>query len=140
MARIALCAVVLLGGSLYPVLRPQPWRLASERQAIMDIARKHSKLHLMKLEKLDPQQMAAACRRIDYGNPPKSEWGLLLEIKFHADDVRSLTSLRRELKSHPLLAKSFALIISLPCVWRIEEPGEDPAIVEAELLFVPEGR
>jgi|SRR6185503_13212152 len=106
MARIALWAGVLLAGSLYPVLRHQPWKFSSEREIVRDIARRHSKVRLLKLEKVDPEQSLAAYHRFHPHSSVNLRWGVLLEVRILDDDFRSLRDFRLELRTHPLLTKS----------------------------------
>jgi len=135
MARVALFAVLLLAGSLYPVLRHQPWKFAAERQAIGDMVGRYPKLRLAKMKVLDPEEAAAAERRWDPGNPARSRWGLHLKVHVDPFDSQSLTAFRRELKNHPMLAKSFASeITSFDCGWWVA--GEEPVDIPVDFLLL----
>src|SRR4029450_6386813 len=102
MARVALCAAVLLAGSLYPVLRHQPWKFAAERHATRETPRKYPKLRPKKLETLDSRQTGEVRRRVNPDAQPISGWGLLTAVEVHGENILSLTAFRRELKDHPL--------------------------------------
>jgi hypothetical protein len=127
--------MVLLAGSLYPILRHQPWKFAGQRQTLRNIAGRHPRLRLVNMAAMDPEETTATLRRWNTGKSEGTRWGLRFEIHVDPDDVRSLTTFRRELKDHPMLTKTFGSVLTnIDCGWWVA--GEEPDRIKCDFLLL----
>jgi len=115
MGKVALCAGVLLAGSLYPILRHQPWTLLRERWAVQEVVEGHPKVKLVRL-------VAERGPR------------LRVEIQVPPDDVAKLVAFRKALKYHRVLSKHE---IQAEVGWRCDRGGEPSAPIECTFLVLP---
>jgi len=132
MGRMILVGTLIVGGVLAPLIWLNPWRYSREKQAILEILRRHPRVTLKKLEVISGSRLA---KEVD--SEERFKHGLLLTASIQGYDVAGMTAFRRALRSDPVLGRMFPTFV-VPVVCTVYDPNEPPdPPVDFSVYFLP---